>query len=323
LNRSGYWNGEKAAKQLEEIAAAIHIKYPNYDHQFLFDWSSCHDALPKEAWRVAAMKLSPGFSVTRKTKEVKPFHSTNIDLKCKYRNANVTFTDNVDAMSPTSDQDKFGVQRVKFVGDEEPFWYLTTSESFDGQPKGLKQLCWERGLWKEGMSAGIGVKGASMSARDVMLRQPDIKCQENNLERVLLAYENMQVVMLPKYHCELNGIERVWGRSKYYTRSHCRFSFPDLMVRVPLSLLSENIPIEMHRRFARKARDYVRSYAALAADVTIEAVHLSGCVTKRVQEKKKYRSHRGVAPQENEAGHVPGRKPWDKVKKRRLEQNLG
>lgn len=85
--------------------------------------------------------------------------------------------------------------------------------------------------------------------------------------------------------------------------------------------LSENIPIEMHRRFARKARDYVRSYAALAADVTIDAVHLSGCVTKRVQEKKKYRSHRGVAPQENEAGHVPGRLPWAKVKKRRLEQN--
>ena len=92
------------------------------------------------------------------------------------------------------------------------------------------------------------------------------------------------------------------------------------MVRVPLSLLSENIPIEMHRRFARKARDYVRSYTALADNGAIEAVHLSGCVTKRVQEKKKYRSHRGVAPQENEAGHVAGRKPWDIVKKRRLEQ---
>ena len=32
------------------------------------------------------------------------------------------------------------------------------------------------------------------------------------------------VYMLPKFHCELNPIERVWSQSKKYTKAYCKYS---------------------------------------------------------------------------------------------------
>ncbi len=36
------------------------------------------------------------------------------------------------------------------------------------------------------------------------------------------------VLFVPKFHCELNGIERVWGDAKRYTRAYCDYKFDSL-----------------------------------------------------------------------------------------------
>ena len=41
---------------------------------------------------------------------------------------------------------------------------------------------------------------------------------------------------LPKFHCELNWIERMWGASKAYARAHCAYTLQGLRETVPLSL---------------------------------------------------------------------------------------
>ena len=43
-------------------------------------------------------------------------------------------------------------------------------------------------------------------------------------------------LLLPKCHCELNWIERLWGASKAYCRSHCMYTLQGLRDTVPLSL---------------------------------------------------------------------------------------
>jgi hypothetical protein len=334
LNKSGYWNASLMMHQLEEIAAAVQIKFPEYNHKFIFDWSSCHDALPKSAWRVNSMKLSYGFSMNKKTGMPRAFESEDITLKKKYRNspAGVDFMAGIDTgaadYDPKSDAAKYGIQRVKFSAGEKPFYLPWSQEDFTGQPKGLKQLIWERGLWKDGMTLDGGVSGTKMSVCHVMSQQPDIDEQGTVLEEVLGQHDNMVLVMLPKYHPELNGIERVWGRSKWYTRSHCAFIFPNLLKRVPESLFEGNIPVDMHRRFARKARDYVRMYSAAEADTAIGADVLSYRVAALVKKERKYKSHRCIPPSENEGDHRAGRRPWALVKERKrkaaeLEGNEG
>ena len=94
----------------------------------------------------------------------------------------------------------------------DPAWVA----KFTGQAKGLKQLLWERGLWREGMSLdGVRTVGghrqapvAALSARIVMGACPDIIKQKSALQ---LSIENRGHLcdFLPKFHCELNPIELV------------------------------------------------------------------------------------------------------------------
>ncbi|CAM9338447.1 unnamed protein product [Choristocarpus tenellus] len=43
-------------------------------------------------------------------------------------------------------------------------------------------------------------------------------------------------LMLPKYHCDLNPIEVVWGRVKHWLRQHCTYSLDGLRKNVPLRM---------------------------------------------------------------------------------------
>ena len=42
-----------------------------------------------------------------------------------------------------------------------------------------------------------------------------------------------RVLFYPKFHCELNFIERYWCRAKWYTRENCGFDFEALKAIVP------------------------------------------------------------------------------------------
>lgn len=57
-------------------------------------------------------------------------------------------------------------------------------------------------------------------------------------------------LFLPKFHCELNPIERFWAAAKHYARSHCLYTLAGLRETVPLALsqdLSDVPPHLQHR----------------------------------------------------------------------------
>jgi len=60
--------------------------------------------------------------------------------------------------------------------------------------------------------------------REKLREMHHFKDEKTKLE-TLLALHGYKGFFLPKFHCELNPIEREWAESKKYTRAHCDYSF--------------------------------------------------------------------------------------------------
>jgi transposase len=63
---------------------------------------------------------------------------------------------------------------------------------------------------------------------------------------------------LPKFHCEMNPIERVWGQSKRYCQAHTNFTLVKL--REVLNPSLDSVSLDLIRKYFRKVRDYEKAY---------------------------------------------------------------
>ena len=96
----------------------------------------------------------------------------------------------------------------------------------------------------------------------------------------------MLFLFIPKYHCELNPIERCWSQAKRYTRAHCNYCITGLRQNIPEGLncvTTENI-----QNYFRHARDYIYGYLL---------GHQAGLKLEELVKKfsKNFKSHRRVA----------------------------
>jgi transposase len=83
----------------------------------------------------------------------------------------------------------------------------------------------------------------------LLAAQPDFASERSGLERVV-ALGGHLCLFLPKFHCELNMIERYWGAGKKYARRHCSYSLVGLREVVPIALSQtrEELPEELRSR---------------------------------------------------------------------------
>ena len=132
-----------------------------------------------------------------------------------------------------------------------------------GQAQGIGQVLRERGLWQERHSyrhlfllecpKGDGRAGCNLElegdycARTVLSQERDLQEQKGHLQEELEA-SNQQVIFYPKFHCELNFIERFWCAAKYYTHGNCSYSLNGLQAVLPAALDSVTTP-SIHRYF--------------------------------------------------------------------------
>ena len=115
----------------------------------------------------------------------------------------------------------------------------------EGQAKGLRMVLIER-----------GVDVSSMKKEDmvsVLYQHEDFINEKSAVESYLLS-RGHHCLFIPKYHCELNPIERVWGHAKKYTRANCNYSITGLRKTMIPGL--ETADADIIRKFYRKARDY-------------------------------------------------------------------
>ena len=92
-------------------------------------------------------------------------------------------------------------------------------------------------------------------------------------------------MFIPKFHCELNPIERVWGQAKVYSRKHSNFTLARLRQIVDPAL--DSVSTDLIQKYFRKVQDY-------------ETAYLEGKKAGKELEKaiKVYKSHRRIFNEE-------------------------
>ena len=123
--------------------------------------------------------------------------------------------------------------------------------SLRGKAKGIEQVLRERGLWRERREDGFlfllecpkthNQKGCNPEipggccARAVLSAEPDFLQQKGRLQEELEG-SGQEVIFYPKFHCELNFIERFWCAAKFYARENCQYSLDGLRKTIPQAL---------------------------------------------------------------------------------------
>ena len=147
-----------------------------------------------------------------------------------------------------------------------------------GVPKGLRVVLEERGVNTTGMS------GPKM--KEVLGNFPDFKYEKSRIERILTEKYGHIVYMLPKYHCELNPIERVWAQAKRYTKAYCKYSLPSLRNMIIPAI--DTVTLDNIQNYFRKSRHYMFAY--------LEGIPGGSDLEKQVKEyKKNIKSHRRIS----------------------------
>ena len=141
----------------------------------------------------------------------------------------------------------------------------------DGKQKGMKRVLEERDVDVSGFNAA--------RMREELKKFLDFSCQLSILEELVTGRGHM-CLFLPRFHCELNPIERCWCHAKKHTRAHCTGSIVRLRKIVPEGLAT--VSKELIAQFFMTCKDYEKAY---------RLGHTCGTVDATV---KQYKSHRRV-----------------------------
>ena len=95
-------------------------------------------------------------------------------------------------------------------------------------------------------------------ARYTLSQEPDFLEQEEWLtEKVKQA--GHRIIFFPKFHCELNFIEAVWGWMKSYHRRNCTYNYGKLKAGLPKTMLQE-LPLSSVRKYSRSCFRFMSGY---------------------------------------------------------------
>ena len=326
-NRDGWWTGELLCKQFEHAIKVFEITHPGCIGVFLFDHSTIHHRKSEDVMQARTLNPDWGGGVplmregyygpdnTPQSLFFQPGEKFRINCKSK------------------AEKDKSGkvvkeAQTFK-VGDDVPLEFCANEETKSpGIYKGVLQILAERGLLEgvakrtsdctncvdkektaelravDPKAKQVKRKHADLEADDyepccavrVLEAQPDFKAQVSAVEEIAATAGKLEhkVAFLPKFYCELNFIERVWGRMKWFTRKHGDFTLGTLKKLVLLGLSDRNVPLELIRKYARISWRYMDAYRQMTAKYEFAPPDLVERIVR------KFKSHRMVDPRLDE-----------------------
>lgn len=244
-NAEGYWTHEHLVAQLKDKAIPIFEQlHPGCQGVFTFDNSTNHSAMSKDALRAGRMTLGP-----------------KIEKKWRFRDG-WYLKDGAIVQQPICAQREDGTIEAKDI----------------------RAILQERQLWRPSLrldcKKNCMPSDGSCCARHLLAVQPDFRLQKRAVPETVEDAGHI-CEMFPKFHCELNFIERIWATSKKVARRDCDYSFDSLKQRVPRIL--DEIHLSLIRKLSRKCWDYMQAYA-------------EGCdYFGALKQIKIYKSHRRIS----------------------------
>ena len=285
-----YWNNSKVLQHTKEFlrCARYRLQEDNVNILILYDWSSGHAAMAEDGLVASKMKWKFGGQQPRMHDAI---------IRDYYPNANDPRLRHVGSR-----------QSMVFKKGEKPFYNSTDQRDFTGIPKGIMQVLWERGLYTEhmclkGRKDSDGKLREETSGEKVMSSQADFQWEPCALSEYVRE-QGAFCLFTPKFHPELNFIERAWGRAKWFHRLFCDYTFPGLKSRIGIALGIVPMSGEQRRRHARLEeeeyvlpRGLIRKHARASRDY-VKAYNESDTVNLRPEALKKLKSHRGAPARE-------------------------
>ena len=228
-NREGWFTNDDLVKQLKLAMPLFRKLHPDKHLIFAFDNSMTHRAALPNGLDARKLNLSDGGA-------------------------------NVPKLRPTSFKNAQGVTV------DQPM------QTAAGVQKGVKTILQERGKFKNDQGHDLKLlchtcktlKGSELTAHReyswvtkqccatrVLSEEPDFANQKEYLAEEVEKFEGCSIIFYPKYHCELNFIEMVWGWTKSYHRRNCTYNFKDLQRELPITY-TQRLPLD----FVQKAFMY-------------------------------------------------------------------
>jgi hypothetical protein len=260
-----------------DVIDVLAVTHPDFYPVFFFDQSSCHAAMGDAP---SATKMNLGIGGVRKGEE----------LKMK---PTILLEDT--PLLPAGTLQHLVFQK----GCDHP---LDTKrkmkpEEYEGKVKGARQILKERGLWKDKMTKKGKPGKPETSWLRVLQQQKDFLLAKSMLAEAV-EERGGDCILLPKYHCECNPIEYLWGHAKRQVRSHCDFKLESLRTNLALALQTVEkaddernpgrgglgVPRSTVQLFWRKAHSYHEVY-----NTTNATAHTAG--QERELLRKKRQSH--------------------------------
>lgn len=273
-NFDGWWTGEDVLEQVKEVIPIFEFLHSKHAQAlFIFDNSTNHDCRPVDA-------LAVGGGVNKGPGGVNAPGAWTTDSK------------KIPGASEATPK-QFPKMRDGWYVNKDNVRVTQQMHLEDDTFKGTAAILMERGR----ITSTTALKGdcqANASDRDpegkccckhMLASEPDFQQQASMLEE-LIPDLGHQTKMLPKFHPELNPIERYWAAVKEYLRRVCGYTFPDLQANVPEALL--HVEKEQVLRYFRTSDRFQSMYLFEASNGIDLPPHL------REYTMKKYRRHRSV-----------------------------
>ena len=241
-NREGYFTSEDVLKQVEKAIGILKTHYPDDDHVLIYDNATTH---LKRASGALSARCMPKFTS-------KPESNWLVEVNAQDANGKPIYTPDGKLLKAKIQMDDATLPD----GTNQPLYFPPGHEKA-GLFKGMEIILQERGLHAESqLKAQCNKKfdcpnngRTNCCCRRTLYNQPDFIQVDSLLESYCRSCR-VEIIFLPKFHCELNFIEQCWGFAKRIYRHYPASSKEADLEQNMLSAL-ESVPIDSMRRLSQ------------------------------------------------------------------------